>query len=97
MGPESGGIVGMHEVIESDFACLHVETKTNEATLSTHWKRKQRLMRPRTHSVARSCRDEAEANKHVAELEESSSPKSPTVIRSVNDSTSKVWVRTSLA
>jgi prefoldin subunit 5 len=37
MGAESGGIVGMLEVIESDFARLQAETKANEATAAKEY------------------------------------------------------------
>jgi len=38
MGAESGGIVGMLEVIESDFARLQADTKANEATAAKEYK-----------------------------------------------------------
>jgi len=38
MGAESGGVVGMLEVIESDFARLQADTKANEATAAKEYK-----------------------------------------------------------
>merc|ERR1719498_1922622 len=37
MGAESGGVVGMLEVIESDFARLQADTKANEATAAKEY------------------------------------------------------------